>query len=137
MIQNLAEYFLPNHEFYLRNISYNRIDEILGQKNYSLDCIDSIQVDANEDGVRVAVSRNLKFDPEGLFELSISFDAILKFIPDKKEEYNWHEINLAEEFRENGDFVTSNLMCRISLLISQITSSFGQQPIVLPPNVVK
>lgn len=29
----------------------------------------------------------------------------------------------------------SNLMHRISLLISQITSSYGQPPLILPPNL--
>ena len=44
--------------------------------------------------------------------------------------------NLAKEFEKHGDFVLGNLMNRISLLISEITSSFGQSPIVLPPTII-
>ena len=44
-------------------------------------------------------------------------------------------MNLAEEFRKNGQFVLGNLMNRISLLIAEITSSFGQAPIILPPSI--
>ena len=42
----------------------------------------------------------------------------------------------AKEFEKHGDFVLENLMNRISLLISEITSSFGQSPIVLPPTII-
>ena len=54
---------------------------------------------------------------------------------ERKEEYDWDKINLAEEFRENGEFVLGNLMSRISLLIAEITSSFGQIPLILPPAI--
>lgn len=138
MIENLSQYFLPEHEFYLQNVSYNRIENNIEKEEHSLNCFDSIKADVDGvDAIRVTVTRSLKFEPDELFELSISFGAILTFDPQKKNEYNWHEINMAEEFRNNGEFVTRNLMSRISLLIAQITSSFGQTPLVLPPNVAK
>lgn len=137
MIQNLSEYFLPEHEFYLQNVSYNRTDNVIGQKEHTLNCFDNIKADVEGDEVRITVTRSLEFEPNELFELSISFGAVLKFEPQKKKEYNWHEINMAEEFKNNGEFVTVNLMNRITLLIAQITSSFGQTPIVLPPSVAK
>ena len=56
---------------------------------------------------------------------------------ERKSEYEWSEINLAEEFGENGDFVITQLMSRISLLIGQITSSFGQPPLILPAVIAK
>lgn len=91
MIKNLSEYFLPEHQFYLQNVSYNKIDNNEVKEEYSLNCFDSI-----------------KADVEG-----------------------------CDEVRNNGEFVTNNLMARISLLIAQITTSFGQSPIILPPNVAK
>lgn len=138
MIRNLYEYFLPEQEFYLQSIEYNRIESMLENIDISLNCLDSITVEVIENsGVKVIVTRNLKFEPDKMFQLSIAFGANLKFNPQKINEYQWNEINLAEEFRNNGDFVIVNLVSRISLLIAQITSSFGQQPIILPPNVVK
>jgi hypothetical protein len=86
--------------------------------------------------VKLVVTRVLKFDPEEIFELSVSFGAILRFNKEKKKEYEWEKINLAEEFRENGQFVLGNLMNRISLLTAEITSSFGQTPIIVPPGIV-
>ena len=99
--------------------------------------MDNISVDVKEEAVKIIVTRTLKFEPEELFTLTVSFGAILKFNPQKKSAYNWNEINMAEEFRNNGDFVIGNLMQRITLQIAQITSSFGQSPIILPPNIPK
>ena len=138
MIKHLSEYFLPEQEFYLQNISYNRIEKTVDEKEHSLNCVDSIKVDVDgKERVRVTVTRALYFEQNELFDLAVTFGAILKFNPVKKDEYKWHEINMAEEYRENGEFVTNNLVARISLLIAQITSSFGQMPLVLQPSVTK
>lgn len=135
MISNLADYFVSEQEFYLDKVSYNRIDKTEGIREYSLNCTDNIEAEVNEDIVKLTVRRFLKFDPEEIFELSVSFGAILKFNGEKKDDYDWTKINLSEEFRENGQFVLGNLVNRISLLIAEITSSFGQSPIILPPGI--
>lgn len=138
MINNLSEYFLPEHEFYLHKIVYDRLDSITPEKTVPLNCVDNINVEIKSNsGVKIIVTRSLYFEPEEIFRLSVAFGANLKFEPQKVDEYNWNEINLADEFRDNGDFVTDNLMSRISLLIAQITSSFGQQPLLLAPVVAK
>ena len=133
MISNLAEYFLSEQEFYLNKINYNRLEKGDEQVEYALNYRDNIEVKLKDDGVELVVERLLKFNPEEIFELSVSFGAVLKFDFSKKEEYDWEEVDLAEEFRENGGFVMVNLMNRISLVVAEITASFGQQPIILPP----
>lgn len=138
MIRNLVEMFLPEQEIYLENIAYERIDIEIDQEEHALKCEDNIAVNTNgNESISIKVTRTLNFEPEELFSLKVSFGALLKFDPEKKDLYNWESINMAEEFRMNGDFITANLMGRISLLIAQITSSFGQSPLVLPPNVAK
>lgn len=138
MIKNLSEYFLQEQEFYLYKITYDRIDSIISEKEMFINCTDNITAEINENNeIRIIVTRSLNFDPEKMFRLSVAFGADLRFDPKKINEYNWREIDLADEFRENGDFVTGNLMSRITLLIAQITSSFGQPPLVLAPSVTK
>lgn len=138
MINNLETYFLPEKDIYLENISYEKIGIFSDNKEYSLSCADSIKVNVNNrESVSVTVVRKLEFEPKDIFSLTVSYGALLKFDPEKVDEYNWHEINLADEFRENGDFITANLMSRITLQIAQITSSFGEMPLILPPNIVK
>jgi len=102
MISNLIDYFEAEQEFYLDKILYNRIDKKEQANEYSLNCIDNIEVAVNENIVKLTITRALKFDPEEIFELSLSYGAILKIKKEKKEEYDWDKINLAEEFRENG-----------------------------------
>lgn len=138
MITNLSEYFLPEQQFYLHKIVYNKLDNVSSVEVLSLNCADNIYTEliGNEE-VRVIVTRSLSFDPEEIFQLSVAFGADLKFNPEKRGEHAWNEVNLAEEFRDNGDFVTDHLMSRVTLLIAQITSSYGQQPLILAPKIVK
>ena len=136
MIENLEKYFLPEQTYYLNGITYKIIETSAVERE--LNCIDNINVEVNDaDGVKLILTRTLKFAPEGIFELSISFGALLKFDEKVKDEINWHEIKLAEEFGINGDFVLRNLLDRISLLIAEITASFGQSPIIVPPVIAR
>lgn len=135
MISNLAEYFENEQEFYLDKVLYNRIDKKLQEEEHSLNCFDNIEVKVSGDVVKVTVMRSLKFEPEEIFELSVSYGAILKIKKEKEMDYNWNQIDLAEEFRMNGQFVLGNLMNRMSLLIAEITSSFGQVPLILTPRI--
>ena len=138
MINNLSEYFLQEQKFYLNQITYTRLDKCETAEKHTLNCADSIEVEVNENvGVKIIVTRSLYFEPEKLFKLSISFGAELLFEPKMKDAYKWNEINMADEFKMHGGFVTDHLMVRISLLISEITASYGQQPIILPPNIAK
>lgn len=138
MIENLQEYFLPEQEYYLNEIKYNRIETGTNQDATSAICEDGIYTELNgTNGIKIIVTRKFYFEPEQIFSLNISFGAELQLNPDKADEINWKEINLSEEFRESGEFVTSNLMSRIALLCAQITSSYGQQPLILPPGVIK
>ena len=138
MIRNVSEYFKPELEIFLDTVSYKRIENLNNncEQELSLLCQDNLKVMTNEDGVRIIVTRTLMFEPEELFALNVSFGADLKF-NERKAEHEWTKINLAEEFGENGDFVTAQLMSRISLLIGQITASFGQQPLILPSVIAK
>ena len=138
MIKNLSEYFKPELEIFLDTVSYKRIENLDNKTEQELLLLrqDNLKALTQEDGIRIIVTRTLTFDPETLFVLNVSFGADLKF-NERKSEYEWSEINLAEEFGENGDFVITQLMSRISLLIGQITSSFGQPPLILPAVIAK
>lgn len=134
MIKNLNEFFLPEQEFYLDKVNYNRLPQTSNTKEFSLNCIDSIETTLMEDGINILVTRTLKFNPNEIFELSVSFGVNLKFNKDMKRNFEWNDIEWENEFRQNGDFVLANIMSRISLLISEITASYGQMPLVLPPS---
>lgn len=138
-MNEFVSYFENEQEFYLEDISFKRLDnsednsEDVGE--YALYCKDDLSVFRNNNIVKVKISRNLKCIPEALFELTVSFGATLK-LNDKGLTKEWTEDDLKKEFCKNGQFVTSNLMNRISLLIAEITSSFGQTPMVIEPKIM-
>lgn len=131
MIKNLEEYFLPEQTYFLNSVNYKILDN--ASQDGEIKCIDNINTNVTDDGVRVIFTRTLKFTPESIFELSVSFGTILKFNEKNKDEIKWNDISLAKEFKDNGAFVLQNLLNRTSLLIAEITASFGQIPIIIPP----
>lgn len=135
MIKNLVEYFEETQEFYLDKVIYKRIESENTMQSYRVNCTDKIEAILQEQQVKIIVERTLALEPREMFDLSVSYGAVLRFKQDKKDEYDWKNINLAEEFQQNGEFVLANLMSRMSLLIAEITASFGQAPIVLPPGI--
>uniref|UniRef100_I5AWF4 Preprotein translocase subunit SecB n=1 Tax=Eubacterium cellulosolvens (strain ATCC 43171 / JCM 9499 / 6) TaxID=633697 RepID=I5AWF4_EUBC6 len=138
MITNLQDFFRSDEEIFLDTIQYQRIDnpERKNDQEYELLCQDSMKVTLLENGVRVIVRRDLFFEPKEIFSLNVSFGMELLF-NERKGEVDWGKVNLVEVFRENGDFAIQQLMSRISLLVGEITASFGQQPIILPAMLAK
>ncbi|MBR6307909.1 MAG: hypothetical protein IKR39_04820 [Lachnospiraceae bacterium] len=138
MIANLQEYFRTEIGIFLDAVNYKRIEESNTDNNQQIAilCQDNVNASLSDEGVRILITRSVTFDPENIFTMSVSFGADLRF-NDRKSEHDWKNINLAEEFMENGDFVTSQLISRISLIIGEITSSFGQQPLILPAVLAK
>ena len=136
MIANLEQYFKSDYQFYLNRIKYDRIESEHKDGEVSLNCTDNISVTVNGDvGISLSVTRKMHFEPSVLFELEVSFGVDLLFVKEKQEEINWNEIDLANEFKQNGEFVLQNIMSRMSLLIAQITSSSGQTPLITPPGI--
>lgn len=138
MITNLNEYFKPEQEIFLDTVSYNRVENIEAARtnDISLICQDNVKATLEGERVKLIITRSVIFDPDIIFNLTVSFGAVLRF-NDRRNEVDWSKTNLAEEFRENGDFITGQLMSRITLLIGQITSSFGVQPLILPTALAK
>lgn len=133
---DFAKYFDLDHEVYLESINYKKLDDIEVEDKLALDCIDNIKADIiNEDQVKIIFIRSLKFDPECLFELKVAFGAVFNLNKEYKEEVEWSKIDLSEELRKSGDNVLGEIISRVSLQIAEITSSFGQSPIITPPIV--
>lgn len=137
MINNFSECFMSEQEFYLDKIFYNRIEKNETTQEYLLNCIDNLETIVKEDKVNLIVRRSVRFEPKEIFELTVSFGVILKIKKEKMDEYDWSSINLAEEFQTNGNFVLDNIMSRITMLIAEITSSYGQNPIIVPPVIAQ
>ena len=97
-------------------------------------------VDVSYDTFTIKVTRTIDLTPKGLFDLCISLNVIFtidKENTDKKymksvEELSKHIIEHLHEFY-NFSSADQHLSC----LISQITSWFGKNPLILPGKLEK
>ena len=138
MIDNLSSYFQQEYQFFLHQIDYEKKEDVHQDiQSVVLSYSDKLSASINHDDstVTLLVTRTLSFTPDILFHVSITFGAILKS-SGKKPEVPWTDEVLSNEFLHNGQFVTANLMSRITLLMGQITSSSGQTPLFLPPQII-
>lgn len=133
------KYVLPDQEYSLDVVDYHRID---GESNGNTDpdfvLSDSISADIIDNKqLKINFQRRLFCEPEGVFSLHVSFTTIFTLDPETKDEVDWSKVNIAEEIVNYGEGLLTNIVSRTSLLISQITSSFGQLPIMTPPTLAK
>lgn len=135
---NLDKYFLPQYKYFLKNINYEKLDTDKIDKNVSMQCVDKISVEIIENReLSVVFTRKLEFKPEYAFTLSVSYGVILTFNNETKNEINWVDYDLTNEIIAGGAKYISSLISRASLQIAQITSTFGKNPIITPPNFIK
>lgn len=126
-----------NCSLYLDKVEYKRIGE--NECEVSLNIKDDIEVklDDKHQGITAIITRNLSFDPISLFEIAVTFGVYLE-VNDNCEDLETLDLNaIKDEFLEDGCVITNIVMSRISLIISQLTSSFGERPIVTPPSIME
>ncbi|MBQ7474776.1 MAG: hypothetical protein IJS78_02530 [Clostridia bacterium] len=138
-MENFSSYFLPERRIFLENISYEALRESGAKaKGKQLGCRDSIVAQLRYPvGIRIIFNRRLAFEPEELFELSVSFGADLRFDPEKRDLVDWKSVNIAEEFRRGFPTLAASLNARCTLLVAEITASAGASPVIPLPAVNK
>ncbi len=126
---DFTRYFMPEQQVFLEYVNFETTAPTPGPKR--MNCKDTIVARLTEPvGIKITFNRALSFEPEGNFYLSVTFSCFLRFRPDRHDEVDWRAVDIAGEFREGGGPILHMLAARASLLISEITSSSGQPPIV-------
>lgn len=129
-------YFLHEHQIFLDNINYETLKLEKMSREVKLNCKDTIVAQLIDGkGVKFTFNRTMSFDPDGMFFLSVTFGVMMRFNLAYYEEIMWKNMDLAGEFKKNCPHILTNLMSRTSLMIAQITSAAGQNPIVTPGGV--
>ena len=123
-------YFLAERHIVLDNISYETLRPVSGQMKMNVKDMIVAQV-MGQAGVKVTYNRTLTFDPEGLFRLSVTFGVMLVFNPGTRGEVDWRTIDVAAEFRKSCPQLVDIMASRATLLIAEITSAGGGNPIIL------
>ena len=131
-MENFERYFLHEKKILLENISYETVKVEGRPQNVKLGVKDTIVAQLMDVGVKINFNRALNFDPEGVFSLSVTYGMMMIFDPSTKHEVDWKSVDIAGEFKRGCPHLLSALMSRTSLMIAQITSASGQNPIITP-----
>lgn len=130
-------YFLKECQIFLAHVDYDFLTlPTPGENKLTVkDRVSAYNMD--DDKVKIEVARSLDFGAGKLFSLTVVFGVMLTKNPFSKKEIDWTKVNIAEEFKNSRIPLLGNITSRISLLIAEITSSFGQVPVVTPPQLIK
>ncbi len=131
-MENFERYFLHDRKILLENISYETVKPDKNAKTMTLGCKDTIVAQLMESGIKINFNRAMNFTPEGIFSLSVTYSMMLFFDPTTKHEVNWKGMDIAGEFKRSCPQLLSAMMSRASLMIAQITSAAGQNPLITP-----
>ncbi|MBE6949425.1 MAG: hypothetical protein E7456_06220 [Ruminococcaceae bacterium] len=129
------KYFNEQYQFTLKNVSFSWVKNDSTETNFEIKISDSINTEIQNRHLEVVFKRKVYFVPEALFNLSVSFAFTLTFRDSICEE-EMNSVNWSEAFTQSESPYLANIISRTSGLISSITSSFGQQPLVTPPNII-
>lgn len=132
------EYFTGSFSIALENVVYNKLDGIEGEVSLRIDDVLEIKENkTNVENITAIITRSFSFEPKSLVEVSVSFEVVLE-LNDKYKNSDKLDLSLIrKELISEDSVIMSIIMSRISLLISQLTSSYGERPIVTPPSFME
>ena len=123
-------------EIFLSNVNYNMSFVVNTNGETHLVVKDWLEVSLENAKIKVIFSREVKTEPVELFELNVAMGCLLPIKEEFLKDSNWKIDELNKEIKDDKR-ILSGLISRVSLLISQITSSYGQSPIITPPNFIE
>ena len=134
---DINQYIEPRQQTFLSNVEYRLLELVASGSKNVINVADNLEARfLDPKHIKLTLTRKLTFNPAGLFELSVSFGTILTLREDSYYLVDWKTYDVAEEIVRNSKNLINPLAARISLRIAEITSSYGQNPIVTPPTVI-
>lgn len=131
---DFSKVFKSSYKLYLDSISYQSIPASPEVVRINVKLKDEVLFSLQDDSaLKMTVRRSLIFDPDVVYNLSVAYAVVFDFkdgLDFDKTSVNWEEI--LQDVPEYQGIIDA-LMCRISLLIAQISSSGGQNPLVTQP----
>ncbi len=128
-----SDKFLPDRQVFLKEIKFIRKDTELNNSEVKVGMVDTIAVSTTEKSLDVEFKRQIKFDPVELFDLSVSY--VIRHRLKEQEKMDWNIIDVEKLVNENKEKFLGDFMDSVSLLISQITASFGGRPLITPGRI--
>lgn len=129
----IEKYFSGGCSISLENVTYNKLDEIDDEVSLSVKDNLEIKEDHSSNNIELLISRHLTFEPKSLVDINVSFGVVMELDSKFKGDTQLDHELLKKELLNNDNVIMPIIMSRISLLISQLTSSYGERPIITPP----
>jgi len=131
--------FFEDVKYNLERLSYKAVKTSNNNKDISMKPVDeSIIRNIDFKEIVISVSRTINFEPKSYFSLVVESGLILPLSQNDNKFVGTID-ELISYTNEHIDTIINNssIMETISLLISQISSSYGNTPIITPPFFVK
>lgn len=134
-MEKLRDCFTREKQVLLKSVNYfaDRDFKRLENTIHAL-CKDSIEIyEKSKDKLILEVVRDVNFEPEKLFSIRVSY-LIEHHIKDELiGQLQWNDIDLEKEVYNDIPYFSGDQFDYVSLLISQVTSSFQSPPLITPP----
>ncbi len=132
---NYKEMFEKQGRLYIYDISYKLLTVATTPINAQVAINDGITTEIFDEGkkLKAIFERKVSFSPESLYELKVAYAAEYTFKSDFTESNDVYSIDFTAILCRNDNKLFNNIVARTSLLISQINSSHGGQPLITPP----
>ena len=130
------KFLKEEYQFILKQVVFRTIDEDNDAEQFKINISDDISVAFVDGGLFVDYCRNVYFEPNGIFDIKVNFGLKLSFKDGVKSE-EVCDVDWVAELGDKENPYMANIIARTSNIISNLTSSFGQQPLITPPVFVK
>ncbi len=127
--------FQDEYQFTLKHASYNWLPAGDAPQDAALNIKDNIRAEQCGNQIEITYSRSVFFEPNSIFDVTVVFAFILVFSDEAMAQAH-HNIVWEQALLEQENPYMANIISRASSLIASITASYGQQPLVTPPNFV-
>lgn len=127
--------FENDYSFFLDKAVFTSISISSDSQEAQINLSDTVTVNMEKEEMCLSVKRKVFFVPQCLFDIEVCFCIILNFRKDNSISHTAEEWASIFAHNENPYFL--NIYPRISLLISQLTSSHGQSPVITPPSFIQ
>ena len=130
------KYFNEEYQYTLKRASYTQIEKRCDCDKLELKISYSVDAAVRENCLEVIFERRVFFKPEALYSIRVCFALTLTF-RDTDIARDGKSMDWSTELARSVNPYLGNVVSRASSLIAALTSSYGQQPLITPPNVIK
>lgn len=134
-MENLNILFEKQGTIFLDYVNYDILTLEYNPSETLIEIDDKFDLEFVEDRTKLKVlfTRYVHHNPKKLYQLTVRFGAVFTFTKEALKNNAIYDKDYATFFKNNHNRLISNIISRTSLLISHISTSNGNEPLVTQP----